>query len=244
MRNIKIIIEYDGTNYSGWQRQNNVMTIQEKIESAIEELTGEKTQITGSSRTDAGVHAKGYTGNFYTNSKIVIEKFTGAINSKLPRDIVILQSFEVPYEFHSRYNSMGKMYSYTIINRRQAVAVGRDYIYHHKQILDVEAMQIGAQYFMGTHDFSAFKNLGSSAKTSVRTISRLDIVKNEEIIKIYIAADGFLYNMVRIIVGALIRVGEGKIKPSEIKDIIESKQRSKAGKSVPANGLCLEEVFY
>ncbi|MBU3215766.1 tRNA pseudouridine(38-40) synthase TruA [Clostridium estertheticum] len=244
MRNIKIIIEYDGTNYSGWQRQNNVMTIQEKIESAIEELTGEKTQITGSSRTDAGVHAKGYTGNFYTNSKIVIEKFTGAINSKLPRDIVILHSFEVPYEFHSRYNSMGKMYSYTIINRRQAVAVGRDYIYHHKQILDVEAMQTGAQYFMGTHDFSAFKNLGSSAKTSVRTISRLDIVKNEELIKIYIAADGFLYNMVRIIVGALIRVGEGKIKPSEIKDIIESKQRSKAGKSVPANGLCLEEVFY
>ncbi|MBU3098101.1 MULTISPECIES: tRNA pseudouridine(38-40) synthase TruA [Clostridium] len=244
MRNIKIIIEYDGTNYSGWQRQNNVMTIQEKIESAIEELTGEKTQITGSSRTDAGVHAKGYTGNFYTNSKIVIEKFTGAINSKLPRDIVILHSFEVPYEFHSRYNSMGKMYSYTIINRRQAVAVGRDYIYHHKQILDVEAMQIGAQYFMGTHDFSAFKNLGSSAKTSVRTVSRLDIVKNEELIKIYIAADGFLYNMVRIIVGALIRVGEGKIKPSEIKDIIESKQRSKAGKSVPANGLCLEEVFY
>ncbi|MBW9170038.1 tRNA pseudouridine(38-40) synthase TruA [Clostridium estertheticum] len=244
MRNIKIIIEYDGTNYSGWQRQNNVMTIQEKIESAIEELTGEKTQITGSSRTDAGVHAKGYTGNFYTNSKIVIEKFTGAINSKLPRDIVILHSFEVPYEFHSRYNSIGKMYSYTIINRRQAVAVGRNYIYHHKQILDVEAMQIGAQYFMGTHDFSAFKNLGSSAKTSVRTISRLDIVKNEELIKIYIAADGFLYNMVRIIVGALIRVGEGKLKPSEIKDIIESKQRSKAGKSVPANGLCLEEVFY
>ncbi|MBU3178226.1 tRNA pseudouridine(38-40) synthase TruA [Clostridium estertheticum] len=244
MRNIKIIIEYDGTNYSGWQRQNNVMTIQEKVESAIEELTGEKTQITGSSRTDAGVHAKGYTGNFYTNSKIVIEKFTGAINSKLSRDIVILQSFEVPYEFHSRYNSIGKMYSYTIINRRQAVAVGRDYIYHHKQILDVEAMQIGAQYFMGTHDFSAFKNLGSSAKTSVRTISRLDIVKNEELIKVYIAADGFLYNMVRIIVGALIRVGEGKIKPSEIKDIIESKQRSKAGKSVPANGLCLEEVFY
>ncbi|MBX4263795.1 tRNA pseudouridine(38-40) synthase TruA [Clostridium estertheticum] len=244
MRNIKIIIEYDGTNYSGWQRQNNVMTIQEKIESAIEELTGEKTQITGSSRTDAGVHAKGYTGNFYTNSKIVIEKFTGAINSKLPRDIVILDSFEVPYEFHSRYNSIGKMYSYTIINRRQAVAVGRNYIYHHKHILDVEAMQIGAQYFMGTHDFSAFKNLGSSAKTSVRTISRLDIVKNEELIKIYIAADGFLYNMVRIIVGALIRVGEGKLKPSEIKDIIESKQRSKAGKSVPANGLCLEEVFY
>ena len=244
MRNIKLIIEYDGTNYAGWQRQKDIITIQEKIERAIEEITGEETQITGSSRTDAGVHARGYTGNFYTNSKIVVEKFTGAINSKLPRDIVILHSFEVPYEFHSRYNSTGKLYSYAIINRREPVAVGRNYIYHHKTILDTEAMKVATQYFMGTHDFSAFKNLGSSVKTSVRTITRLDIIKNEDMIKIYIAADGFLYNMVRIIVGALIRVGEGKIKPNEIKNIIESKQRSKAGKSVPPGGLCLEEVFY
>ena len=244
MRNIKLIIEYDGTNYSGWQRQNNVMTIQEKVERAIEELTGEKIKITGSSRTDAGVHAKGYTGNFYTNSKISAEKFTGAINSKLPVDIVILHSFEVPYEFHSRYNSTGKLYSYTIINRRESVAVGRNYMYHHKITLDTEAMKVATQYFIGTHDFSAFKNLGSSVKTSVRTVSQLDIIKNEELIKIYIAADGFLYNMVRIIVGALIRVGEGKIKPNEIKNIIESKERAKAGKSAPASGLCLEEVFY
>ncbi|MBU3091394.1 tRNA pseudouridine(38-40) synthase TruA [Clostridium sp. CM028] len=246
MKNIKLIIEYDGTNYSGWQRQkqNNVRTIQEKIELAIEEITGEKTQITGSSRTDAGVHAKGYTGNFYTDSKISAEKFTGAINSKLPLDIVILHSIEVPYEFHSRYNSKGKRYSYTILNRRESVAVGRNYIYNHKEILDVDAMKLGALYFIGTHDFSAFKNLGSSVKTSVRTISQLDIIKDEELIKIYIAADGFLYNMVRIIVGALIRVGEGKIKPNEIKDIIESKERAKAGKSAPPGGLCLEEVFY
>ena len=244
MRNIKLLIEYDGTNYAGWQRQKNVMTIQEKIESAIEEITGEKTQITGSSRTDAGVHAKGYTGNFYTNSKIPVEKFTGAINSQLPRDIVILHCYEVPTEFHSRYNSTGKMYSYTILNRYEDVAVGRNYIYHHKWILDVVAMKEASDYFIGTHDFSAFKNLGSSVKTSVRTITRLDIVKNEDTIKIYIAADGFLYNMVRIIVGALVRVGEGKIKPNEIRNIIESKERSKAGKSVPPGGLCLEEVFY
>ncbi|MBU3111680.1 tRNA pseudouridine(38-40) synthase TruA [Clostridium lacusfryxellense] len=244
MRNIKLIIEYDGTNYCGWQRQNNVMTIEEKVERAIEEITGEEALITGSSRTDAGVHAKGYTGNFYTNSKIVQEKFARAINSKLPRDIVILKAIDMPMEFHSRYNSTGKVYSYTIINRREYVAVGRNYIYHHQRILDVEAMKLGALYFIGTHDFSAFKNLGSSVKTSVRTISQLDIIKNEDMIKIYIAADGFLYNMVRIIVGALIRVGEGKIKPSEINNIIESKERSKAGKAVPANGLCLEEVFY
>ncbi|MBZ9637073.1 tRNA pseudouridine(38-40) synthase TruA [Clostridium sp. FP1] len=244
MRNIKLLVEYDGTNYAGWQRQKNVMTIQEKIETAIEKITGEKTQITGSSRTDAGVHAKGYTGNFYTNSKISVEKFIGAINSKLPLDIVILHCFEVPCEFHSRYNCTGKMYSYTILNRYEAVAVGRNYIYHHKRILDVGAMKEASEYFMGTHDFSAFKNLGSSVKTSVRTITRLDIIKNEDIIKIYIAADGFLYNMVRIIVGALVRVGEGKIKPNEIKDIILSKERAKAGKSVPPGGLCLEEVFY
>ncbi|MBU3180534.1 tRNA pseudouridine(38-40) synthase TruA [Clostridium psychrophilum] len=244
MRNIKLIIEYDGTNYCGWQRQNDVMTIQEEIEKAIEKITGEVTQITGSSRTDAGVHAKGYTCNFYTKSIIPIEKFTGAINSKLPRDIVILKASDVPDEFHSRYNCIGKMYSYTIINRREAIAVGRNYIYHHQRILDVENMKLGALYFIGTHNFSSFKNLGSSVKTSIRTITKLDIMKNEDIIKIYIAADGFLYNMVRIIVGALIRVGEGKIKPSEIKNIIESRERSQAGKAVPACGLCLEEVFY
>jgi tRNA pseudouridine38-40 synthase len=244
VRNIKLIIEYDGTNYAGWQRQPHAITIQGEIERAIEEITGEETQITGSSRTDAGVHAKGYVANFYTNSKIVIEKFTGAINSKLPLDIVILHSFDVAEEFHSRYNSIGKRYSYSILNRRESVAVGRNYLYNHKWKLDTKAMKEAAGYFIGTHDFSAFKNLGSSAKTSVRTISELHITKDEDLIKIYIAADGFLYNMVRIIVGSLIRVGEGKIKPSEIKDIIESKERSKAGKSVPPGGLCLEEVFY
>ncbi|MGV8982785.1 tRNA pseudouridine(38-40) synthase TruA [Clostridium sp.] len=244
MRNIKIIIEYDGTNYAGWQRQKNIMTIQEKVETAIEAITGEKTQITGASRTDAGVHAKGYVGNFYTDSKISVEKFTGAINSKLPLDIVVLHSFEMPCEFHSRYNSTGKLYSYTILNRYESVAVGRNYIYHHKVILDIDAMKEAAEYFMGTHDFSAFKNLGSSVKTSVRTIFRLDIIRNEDVIKIYIAADGFLYNMVRIIVGALIRVGEGKIKPNEIENIIKLKERARAGKSAPAGGLCLEEVFY
>ena len=244
MRNIKLIIEYDGTNYAGWQRQPNVMTIQEKIERAIEELTGEETQIIGSSRTDAGVHAKGFTANFHTNSKIIVEKLTGGINSKLPPDIVILHSFEMAHEFHSRYNSTGKQYSYSILNRRESVAVGRNYMYHHKRILNIEAMKAAAQYFIGTHDFFAFKNLGSSAKTSVRTITQLDIIKNEDMIKVYIAADGFLYNMVRIIVGTLIRVGEGKIKPNEIKNIIESKERAKAGKSVPPGGLCLEEVFY
>jgi tRNA pseudouridine38-40 synthase len=244
LRNIKLIIEYDGTNYSGWQRQNNAITIQEKVESAIEEITGEETKITGSSRTDAGVHARGYTGNFYTGSNISVEKFTGAINSKLPLDIVILHCFEVTLEFHSRYNSTGKIYSYSIINRRESVAVGRNYIYHHQKVLDVAAMKLATKYFMGTHDFSAFKNLGSSVKTSVRTITRLDIIKNGDLIEIYISADGFLYNMARIIVGALIRVGEGKIKPNEIEDIIESKQRARAGKSAPACGLCLEEVFY
>jgi tRNA pseudouridine38-40 synthase len=244
LRNIKLTIEYDGTNYAGWQRQPLAITIQGEIERAIEKITGEETEIIGASRTDAGVHAKGYIANFHTNSKISIEKFTGAINSKLPLDIVILHSVDVPIDFHSRYNSIGKRYSYSILNRREAVAIGRNYMYHHKWVLDTKAMKEAAEHFIGTHDFSAYKNLGSSAKTSVRTITELNIIKDEDLIKIYIAADGFLYNMVRIIVGSLIRVGEGKIKPNEIKSIIESKQRSKAGKSVPPGGLCLEEVFY
>ena len=244
MRNIKLTIEYDGTNYAGWQRQPSAITIQGEIERAIEKITGEETEIIGASRTDSGVHAKGYIANFHTSSKISIEKFTGAINSKLPLDIVILKSVDVSTDFHSRYNSIGKRYSYSILNRREAVAVGRNYIYHHKWLLDTKAMKEAAEYFIGTHDFSAYKNLGSSAKTSVRTITELHITKDEDLIKIYIAADGFLYNMVRIIVGSLIRVGEGKIKPNEIKSRIESKERSKAGKSVPPGGLCLEEVFY
>ena len=244
MRNIKLTLEYDGTNYLGWQRQKVGITLQETLEEAIKLLTKEEIEVTGSSRTDAGVHAKGFVANFKTNSKIPSEKFREAINYKLPDDIVILKSEEVEEEFHSRYNAIGKTYSYSILNREVPSAIDRNYLYHVKRKLDLESMKEACQYFIGTHDFSAFKTSGSSVKTTVRTITELYIEENSDIIKIYVTGDGFLYNMVRIIVGTLIMVGSNKIKPLEIKDIIASKEREKAGICVPARGLVLEKVYY
>ena len=244
MRNIKLTLEYDGTNYLGWQKQKVGITIQGTLEEVIKVLTKEEVEVTGSSRTDAGVHAKGFVANFKTNSKIPSEKFREAINHKLPEDIVILKSEEVEEEFHARYNAMGKTYSYSILNRDVPSAIDRNYLYHVKRRLDVESMKEACQYFIGTHDFSAFKTSGSSVKTTVRTIKELYIEDNDDIIKIYVTGDGFLYNMVRIIVGTLIMVGSNKIKPLEIKNIIASKEREKAGICVPASGLVLEKVYY
>jgi tRNA pseudouridine38-40 synthase len=244
MRNIKLLIEYDGTNYGGWQRQKNAITIQETIEKGIQKITNEDIQITGCSRTDAGVHAKGFIANFYTNSRISEEKFKTAINSQLPSDIIILDSKEVDIDFHARYNSKGKTYSYTILNANNAAAIGRNYIYHFRWPLNLEAMKKGAAVLVGKHDFGAFRTTGSSVKTSVRTVTQLDVEKNNDLIKIYATADGFLYNMVRIIVGTLLEVGCGKITPERVSEILECKDRSKAGVSVPPQGLCLEKVYY
>lgn len=244
MKNIKLTIEYDGTNYGGWQKQNNNKTIQESIEKAIFKATKEEVEVIGSSRTDAGVHAKGMVCNFTTKSSIPAERFREAINRHLPDDIAILMSEEVPKDFHSRYNSVGKTYSYTIINRYEKLALGKNYALQVKDELDIDSMEKACTYFIGKHDFSAFKTTGSSVKTSVRTISRLYLKCNEDNIKIYITADGFLYNMVRIIVGTLIEVGKGKIKSENISEIIASKDRSKAGPCVKPNGLILEKVYF
>lgn len=244
MRNIKLTIEYDGTNYLGWQKQKVGNTIQGTIEEAIKVLTNEISEVVGSSRTDAGVHAKGFVANFKTNSKIPADKYREAINHKLPSDIVILKSEEVNDEFHSRYNSRGKTYSYSILNREVPCAINRNYLYHVKKKLDIESMRKACKYFIGTHDFTAFKTSGSSVKTTVRTIFDLYIEEKDDIIKIYVTGDGFLYNMVRIIVGTLIMVGFNKIEPEEIKNIIADKEREKAGICVPAIGLSLEKVYY
>lgn len=244
MRNIKLIIEYDGTNYAGWQRQKNAITIQQKVEEAIQDITGQFSEVVGSSRTDAGVHAKGFVCNFLTESKIPYENFKKALNSFLPEDIVIVQSEEVEINFHARYNSLGKRYEYTILTGNQRPAIGRNYIYYFHRKLDIENMRSASKYILGTHDFSAFKNTGSSVKTSVRTIKELNIVEDGNMIRFSIMGDGFLYNMVRIIVGTLLEVGVDRFKPEYVIDIFRSKDRSKAGKSVPAHGLCLEKVFY
>lgn len=244
MRNIKLTIEYDGTNYAGWQKQKNALSIQEVIESALYKLTGEMTEVIGSSRTDAGVHAKGFVGNFHTVSSIPGEKFKNAVNSMLPSDIVIIKSEDASSEFHARFDSTGKRYKYYILNRNEPSAIYRNFVYHHRPTLDVELMKSACPYFIGAHDFAAFRSLGSSVKTTVRTISKLEVYKDGDIIIIDIAGNGFLYNMVRIIAGTLINVGRGKLSPLEISAIIESKDRTRAGSVLPARGLCLEEVYY
>jgi tRNA pseudouridine38-40 synthase len=244
MRNIKIIIEYDGTNYSGWQKQKNGISIQEVIENAASVVLKEKISLTGSSRTDAGVHAKGQVANFYSNSNIPSDKIPFAINSKLPHDIAVMSAQDVPHDFHSRYDSCGKLYSYTILNRKIPPVLMRNYISHCPYKLDFSLMEKASDAFVGTHDFSAFKSSGSSVKTAIRTVEFLKLEKNDDIIRFYIKANGFLYNMVRIIAGTLIDIGRGKIVLSDLSNIIESKNRNLSGKTAPASGLCLEKVFY
>ena len=244
MRNIKLTIEYDGTRYSGWQRQKNSTSIQQCIEEAIKAITGEEIAITGSSRTDAGVHARGQVANFLTATSIPDTKLPSAINSKLPMDICILEAEEMPEEFHSRYDSKGKRYSYTILNRRTPPAYMRSYVAHCPYTLEFESMVKATEAFKGMHDFAAFRSTGSSVKTSVRTIRDIELTRQGDIIRLFIEADGFLYNMVRIIAGTLMETGMKRIPPSSIPDIIKSLDRNRAGKTAPASGLCLEKVFY
>ena len=194
--NIKLTIEYDGTNYSGWQKQMNAIGIQQIIEEAIYKLTYEKVETIGASRTDTGVHAKAFVLNFFTESTIPPERFREALSSKLPSDIVIINSEEVSRSFHARYSSTGKRYCYSILNTPIKPAIGRNYVGYHKAPLNVELMQEACKFFIGEHDFSAFRNLGSSLKTSTRTISESCIMKEGNLIKYYVSADGFLYNMV------------------------------------------------
>ncbi|ACQ53752.1 tRNA pseudouridine(38-40) synthase TruA [Clostridium botulinum] len=246
MKNIKLKLEYDGANYCGWQKQKNekFITLQGTLEKAISNITKEKIEVIGVSRTDSGVHAKGYVCNFFTNTKIPPENLQKVINNNLPADIVVLSSEEASNEFHSRFCSKGKTYEYTVLNSSQPIAIGRNYIFQFKDKLNIDNMKMASRYFIGTHDFSAFKTKGSSIKTSVRTISKFEINKKGDFIKFIITGDGFLYNMVRIIVGTLIEIGLNKREPEYIKYVIKSKDRTKAGKCVPSSGLCLKEVFY
>lgn len=244
MRNIKLLIEYDGSNYAGWQIQNNALSIQEVLEKAIGSLVGHDVRLIGASRTDAGVHAKGMVANFLSDFSIPDKNLPPAVNVRLPDDIRILDAEDVSLEFHSRYFSTGKRYSYKIFNRRISSPIYRYYTAHVLLPLDIEKMKEASSFIIGTHDFSCFRSSGSSVKTSVRTVKSLEIERYGDLINIEISADGFLYNMVRIIAGTLIDAGAGKIEPGKLKDIIESRQRDRAGKTAPASGLCLEEVYY
>ena len=245
MRNIKLIIEYDGKDFNGWQKQPNKLNIQGEIEKVIGSITGEEnTELIASGRTDAGVHALGQVANFKTNSKIPIEKIGLAINSRLKKSIVIKSAEEVDERFHSRYLCKQKTYRYIINNSKYGTAIYRHLEYHFPIKLNIEDMQKAAKFFEGEHDFKAFKASGTSGRSSVRNIYKAEVIKRDDRIFIELTGNGFLYNMVRIISGTLLEVGLGKIKPEDIKLILEQKNREKAGRTLPAHGLYLVDVKY
>ena len=244
MRNIKLIIEYDGKDFNGWQKQPTKLNIQGEIERAIKDITGEDVDLIASGRTDAGVHALGQVANFKSNSNIPVEKFPIALNTKLKRSVRILSAEEVDENFHSRYNCKKKTYRYVINNSENGTAIYRNLEYNFSQKLDLKKMQEAAQYFVGEYDFKGFKASGTSSKSSVRIIYKAEVYKEDEKLIIELTGNGFLYNMVRIISGTLLEVGIGKIKPEEIEGIIKSGERERAGKTLPPQGLYLVKVEY
>ncbi len=245
MRNIKLTIAYDGTRYCGWQFQKNGASIQETIENALAKITDEKIHITGSGRTDAGVHAKAQIANFKTRSKVPLKKLQMALNSNLPDDIVILHVEEMSQKFDAQRSARSKLYCYTIVNSNFMDPFMRKYAAKCFYKLDLKKMRAAARALTGRHDFKSFQtNDGMGEKNTIRTIKRLAIEKNENIVYIYIEADGFLYNMVRNIVGTLVEIGRGKFSAECIKNILSKKNRRLCGPTMPARGLCLLKVNY
>ena len=228
----------------GWQKQPNKLNIQGEIERAIEIITGEKVELIGSGRTDAGVNAVGQIANFKIEKDFPIEKIPIALNSQLKKSIRIKKAEEVPERFHSRYNCKKKTYEYTINNSEQGTAIYRNMQYHYPIKLDETKMDEAVKYLIGEHDFKSFKASGTSSKSSVRIIYDAKVERKGDIITITLTGNGFLYNMVRIISGTLVEVGEGKIEPVKVKEILDAKDRLKAGKTLPPTGLCLINVEY
>lgn len=244
MKRIKLIISYDGTNYCGWQIQNNGITVEQVLNDTLTDLLREPVTVIGASRTDSGVHALGNVAVFDTETKIPPEKISFALNQRLPADIRIQHSCEVPLDFHPRYCDTRKTYEYRILNRTFEDPIMRLYTHFCYFKLDVEKMKQAAEYLVGEHDFASFCSARGQALTTVRTIYLLNVEKQGDVISIRIQGNGFLYNMVRIIVGTLLKVGMGVYPPAHVKEILEAKDRRKAGPKVEAKGLTLVEIEY
>lgn len=255
MRHIKVLLEYDGTNYHGWQSQVSGGTIQDTVREKISGILGEEVKLTSASRTDAGVHALGQVAVFGTESRLTPGVIKRALNAKLPPDIRILEAEETIRDFHPRYDAVRKSYFYIISNSRERSAFLARYFWNTGQMLDLERMKHGASFLTGTHDFSAFRGSGCGAKTTVRTVHILEITGFQNMdfmtaqfrgrfIRIRIEANAFLRHMVRNIVGTLVQAGRGEIAAEECRTILESCDRTKAGPTAPAQGLFLEEVIY
>lgn len=241
---IKLVIEYDGTGYCGWQRQDRGKTVQQTIEDALRGLTGEKTILHAAGRTDAGVHALGQVAHFDTESSIPPEKFSFALNGSLPADIRIKDSSLADAGFHARFDAKQKHYRYVMQNAPQASAILRNQSMHVPNQMDLEKMRRAAGYLIGTHDFAAFAGSPCSVKTTVRTVCSIDITQSGSLVQIDVIGNGFLYNMVRIIAGTLMQAGIGKLLPEDVLSILESKDRRRAGITAKPQGLFLVEVRY
>lgn len=243
-RRLRLRVEYDGTDYCGWQRQSNGPSVQQTLEEAFEQLTGERTWVVGSSRTDAGVHARGLCAHVDTASRIPPEKMSLALNTRLPWDIRVLSCEEAPEGFHARYSACGKIYSYTYCNQRNMCAIGRQYAAHCPLPMDLERMREAAAVLEGRHDFRAFAASGFTASTTVRTLFRVRVTREGNLVGLHFFGDGFLYNMVRILSGTLAEIGTGKRDAGCLSRALESGDRLELGKTAPACALVLEHVLY
>lgn len=245
MKNFKLTIEYDGSAYHGWQRQSTEPTIQGEIEKALMTMTGKNVTLTGSGRTDAGVHAHGQAANFICDTTLTPEVFQRGLNSLLPADIVVAACTTVPETFNARHDARSKTYHYRILNRRRPAAIGRQYAWHVYRPLDLEAMHLACRHIIGRHDFKAFEGAGSPRAHTTRRVIHADLVEKDEGNLIFeIEGNGFLKFMVRNIVGTLVDVGLAKITADDFKRILLSKDRKLAGVTAPAHGLFLMQVTY
>ena len=241
---IALKISYDGTDYAGWQVQKNAPTVQEKLNEAVFALTGERVSVTGSGRTDAGVHAERYIANFHTESRIPVERLPFAINTHTPEDIVVREALEVAEDFNAILSCQKKEYTYRIYNSRikNPFYVNRAYFY--PKHLDEEVMDRAARAFEGTHDFRAVRSVGTETKTTVRTVHYCRVSRSGDLLELKVCADGFLYNMVRAITGTVLYAAEGKLTPEDIPEILASGDRSLAGPTVPPGGLYMTRLWY
>lgn len=245
MKNYKIIVQYDGSKYKGWQKlKDSDLSIQGKIETVLSKMSGEEIQVIGCGRTDAGTHAENYVANFHTNSRMSPKLILNHLYEFLPQDIVVRSVEEVDERFHAQHNAKAKTYVYSITKGKFRNVFNRKYSFHSEEKLDLVQMKTAAEYLIGTHDFQSFTSLKEGSKSTIRTINSLDIIENGMVIEIIINGNDFLLHMARLVVGALLEVGKNKIKAIDVQKILNEKKRTEAVPMAQPKGLCLRDVKY
>jgi tRNA pseudouridine38-40 synthase len=244
MRNIKLIIEYDGTAYCGWQVQPNGITVQQVLEEALARMLGERAPLHGSGRTDAGVHARGMVACFRTDKTLPLRAFREGLNTMLPNDIAVREACEVSPDFHPRFDAQGKQYRYTMLLDNLRSPLARNAAWRIKGKLDMEAMRAACAVFVGEHDFAAFRGSNCAAKTTVRHIYSMELSREGDFVYLDVKGSGFLKYMVRIITGTVVAVGQGRLGVADVARLLKGGERQHAGMTVPPQGLCLMQVYY